>query len=102
MHTDSPARESRELRPLPADFRLLGGGHDDFAEGACLLEAVAYVAGEAHSDHPQCACPVLAAYGRALNDALKDDERQRLAPLIPRLVGTASTPEVELRRAFVF
>src|SRR3990167_3478451 len=67
----------------------------------CLMEAVAFVAGEPWSDSPACACPVLAAYGRALNDAMPDEQRQRLIPLIPKLVGTRATREIEQRRAYL-
>ena len=67
----------------------------------CLMEAVAYVAGESWSDSPECTCPVLASYGRALNDYMPDDQRQRLIPLIPKLIGTKAGREVELRRAYL-
>src|SRR5690606_28601620 len=68
---------------------------------ACLLEAVAYIAGEPWTDHPECVCPVLAAFGRAWNDALDDDTRNRiLKPFIPRLIGTRSTRDVQDARAF--
>jgi hypothetical protein len=65
------------------------------------MEAVAYVAGESWSDHPECTCPVLTALMVAWNDALpNNEERDRLLkPLIPFLVGTRSTSEVEKRRA---
>ena len=67
---------------------------------ACLMEAVSFVAGEAWSDHPECACPVLSAFMRSWNDGLDDADRNRLLrPLIPRLIGTRSTPAVETRRA---
>src|SRR5262245_14761657 len=65
------------------------GGHDNRADGMCLLEAVAWFAGEEHSDEPDCVSPVLRAYGVALNDALNEGRRQELKPLIPLLVGTA-------------
>src|SRR6266511_141879 len=68
---------------------LKKGAHRDFKDGVCLLEAVAYIAGEPHSDQPACASPVLGAFGRSLNDALPNDKRQQLLPLIPRLIGTA-------------
>jgi hypothetical protein len=55
----------------------------------CAMEAVAYYAGEPHTDHPKCVCPVLGAFLRALNDMLDDRERQRLLAYIPRVVGTA-------------
>ena len=69
----------------------------------CVMEAVAYVAGEPWSDHPTCACPVIAAFLRAWNDGLPSDaDRVRLlSPMIPRLVGTKSTPAVEERRAYL-
>jgi hypothetical protein len=64
------------------------GKHSDPSDGMCLLEAVALMAGEPFTDHPACVSPVLAEFGRTLNDALPDDQRQLLAPLIPLLVGT--------------
>jgi len=84
------------------NIRLSYGSHKSREEGMCLMEAVAYVAGEPHTDRPQCVCPVLAAFGRAWNDALDDEARNRLLkPFIPRLIGTRSTVEVEYRRTFM-
>jgi hypothetical protein len=84
-------------------LHLAKGAHDDhdINAGACVMEAVAYVAGEPWSDHPACACPVLTAFMVAWNDQLDDDTRQRLKPYIPRLVGTRSTAEVEARRSWM-
>jgi len=75
-------------RELPPNFVLKYGSHNTPDAGMCLMEAVAFVAGEPHSDSPRRASPELAAIGRSLNDRYTDDERQLLAPLIPRLVGT--------------
>jgi hypothetical protein len=80
---------------------LKNGSHRRREQGVCLMEAVAWMAGEKHSDRPQCADPVLAAYGRALNDRLRDDERQLLRPLIPKLIGTRGSSDLSRRRAFV-
>ena len=77
------------------------GSHASAADGMCFMEAVAYVAGEPFSDHPSCACPVIAAFCRNLNDALPDESRQALIPYVKKLVGTRSTPEVERRRAHI-
>lgn len=85
----------------PLTITLGRGRHLSPDAGVCLLEAVARFAGESHSSHPACTCPVLAAYGRALNDRLMDEERQLLRPLIPQLVGTRSTPAVEAARCAV-
>lgn len=81
-------------------IRLESGSHEMRERGVCAMEAVAWIAGEPHSDHPQCACPVIAAFVRRLNDQLKDDERQRLKRYIPQLIGSRSTPEVEMMRAY--
>src|SRR5690606_25276631 len=69
----------------------------------CAMEAVAYIAGEQHSDHPECACPVIAAFMRRWNDGLPDDESRTrlLRPLLPRLVGSRSTEDVERRRGWL-
>ncbi len=79
---------------------LAHGAHKKRSEGACLMEAVAWFAGEKHSDRPQCTDVALGAYGRNLNDRLRDDERQLLKPLIPMLVGTKGSPELARRRAY--
>src|SRR5271154_6715922 len=69
----------------------------------CVMEAVAFVAGEPWSDHPQCACPIIGAFLRSWNDSLPNDhERDRLLkPLIRDLVGSKSTKEVETKRALL-
>ena len=65
----------------------------------CVMEAVAFVAGEKWSDAPECACPVISAFLRSWNDALPTDaDRDRLLrPLIPKMVNTRH-PEREERR----
>lgn len=85
----------------PLAINLSRYGHYDRTAGVCLLEAVAWFAGEDHTDHPECTCPGLAAYGRTLNDRLLDEERQLLRPLIPRLVGTRATPATAVARCKV-
>jgi hypothetical protein len=78
---------------------LAKGAHEDH-EAMCVMEAVAFVAGEPWSDYPECACPVISAFLRAWNDALSDDERDPLLrPLIPRMIGTRRDTAVEQRRA---
>jgi hypothetical protein len=53
-----------------------------------LLEAVAWWAGEPHSDRPACVSPVLAAFARAWADALDDRIRQQLKAWVPKLAAT--------------
>ena len=78
-------------------LRLENGSHESPDEGVCLMEAVAWLAREPDSDKPKCVCPVLGAFGRGLNDRLDVERRQRLKPLIPALVGTASDGHAEAR-----
>ncbi len=88
------------VRELPADFKLLKGAHTPDGE-MCVMEAVAFIAGEPWSDHPQCASKVISSFLRSWNDAMNDEDRQQLKPLIPRLVGTAGSAEVERRRSYM-
>src|SRR5690606_22174828 len=94
-------RNPMTTRPLPADLILTAGSHRSPDEGMCLLEAVAYVAGEPHTDSPECASEVIASFGRSWNDALDDQQRQRLRPYIHRLVGSAGTDEQEMARSWM-
>jgi hypothetical protein len=93
-----------ERLPYLEPLVLESGGHDAPNNGlvhACVMEAVAYVAGEPWSDHPECASPVLGAFLRSWNDSLSDEDRQMLKPLIPRLVGTKASKAVEEKRAWM-
>lgn len=71
-----------------ADITLDIGHHRSREHGTCLMEAVAYLAGEKHSDQPKCVSLALGGFGRGLNDALPMDLRQELKWLIPSLPGT--------------
>lgn len=78
------------------------GAHSPSDAQMCAMEAVAFVAGEPWSDHPQCASPVIGAFMRAWNDGLPDDERNALLlPLISRLVGTRGSQALEERRSLM-
>jgi hypothetical protein len=88
---------------LDLDTLVLGSGsHSSITSGACVMEAVAYVAGEPWSDHPACASKVIGAFLSSWNDTLNDDDRNRLLkPYVTRLVGTAGTAAQEDRRAWM-
>jgi hypothetical protein len=68
---------------------LAKGAHQTREDGVCLMEAVAWFAGQEHTDHPPGVSPVLARFGRSWNDALPDGRRHILIPFIPLLPGTA-------------
>ena len=70
----------------------------------CIMEAVAYMAGEPWSDSPACASPVVSAFLRSWNDALSDGDRDRLLPAavwVPRLVGSRGDAAIEELRAYL-
>ncbi len=67
----------------------------------CVMSLVALMAGERHSDRPDCACTVITAYAIKLNDALDDEMRQTLKPFAPRIIGTRDGYEAERARFMV-
>lgn len=95
---------SHDTRPraLDADGLFLStGSHASIEDGVCVMEAVSFVAGEPWSDHPTCASLVIGDFLRTWNDAMTDDDRQMLVPLIPRLIGTAGSEADELTRSWL-
>lgn len=88
---------------LLEQFPLRPGRHLSRDDGLCAMEMVAWLAGEEHSDEPDCACPVLTAYTRCFNDLLPDDAARikHLRPLIPRLVNSRRNARVARARAFM-
>jgi hypothetical protein len=79
------------------------GAHRTREQGMCVMEAVAYVAGEAHTDRPQCACPVIAAFMRRWNDSICDNDlrRELVGQFVFRLPGTRATRDIEIQRAWM-
>ncbi len=82
-------------------FRLKRGKHRNAEKGVCAMEAVAWLEGLPHSDAPECTCPVIASYVRTLNDNMSDNQRQRLVPYLPKLVGTVSRQHEQERAEFL-
>ena len=83
---------------------LKSGAHPAGGADMCVMEAVAYMAGESWSDTPACASPVVALFCRTWNDT---DEpygqaiRDRLRGYIPRLVDSRGTAQQEERRSWL-
>jgi hypothetical protein len=69
---------------------LSRGKHRNPRRGACFMEMASYLAGERWSDHPACTHPLLAGLARLVNDHSSDAGRQRLAVLIPSVIGLTS------------
>ena len=83
------------------ELHLDGGSHSSPEDGMCVMEAVAYFAHEPHSDKPKCVSPAIGAFLRSWNDSMSAEDRQRLKPYIPKVVGTSTTAEDESTRAWM-
>ncbi|GAA4468133.1 hypothetical protein [Phytohabitans houttuyneae] len=79
-----------DLRLPDAMPVLSRGRHRNPRKGACFMEMASYLAGERWSDHPACTHPLLASLARLVNDHTTDPGRQRLAELIPSVIGLTS------------
>jgi hypothetical protein len=99
LDRSKPKITLRELKLL----KIAHGGHQDRSNGLCVMEAVAWLAGEKHSDSPSCVCPVIGAFLRSWNDALPSDDvrRRLLAPLAKKVIDTKATKEIEFARAML-
>ncbi|MFG1695218.1 hypothetical protein [Nonomuraea sp. NPDC049309] len=69
---------------------LSRGRHRNPKRGACFMELASYLAGERWSDHPACTHPLLAALARLVNDNTDDENRAKLVPLVPSIIGLVS------------
>lgn len=90
------------MTTLDLDTLVLdANSHDPGSDRMCVMEAVAMLAGEQWSDHPQCASPVIGAFLRSWNDSLPDDDRQQLKQYIPRLLNSRGTHDQETERSWL-
>ena len=71
-------------------LELEHGSHKTRDDGLCIMEAVAWLAEEQHSDQPKCASPVIRNFAMGLNDAWNDEQRQKLIPYAKLIVNTAN------------
>jgi hypothetical protein len=91
----SNATQASEFLPV-----LSRGKHRNPRKGACFMEFASFLAGERWSDHPACTHPLLAALAREVNDCSTYDGRQRLARLIPDVIGlTGADFDIDVRIA---
>lgn len=81
---------TRDVHPPELLPMLSRGKHRNPRKGACFMELASFLAGERWSDHPTCTHPLLATVARLVNDHTSDAGRQRLAPLIPSVIGLTS------------
>lgn len=84
--------------PTYQTIKLSKGKHSSPDDGACVMELASMLGGEAFTDHPRSACPVIGAFLRAYNDAVDDTRRQDLYAYAAKVVGSRANNEVELLR----
>ena len=82
-------------------IKLGRGKHSQSSGQACVMECVACLAGEEFTDMPKCVSPVIGAFMRSWNDAMDDDTRQILKPLIPVIMNTATGGADEITRSWM-
>lgn len=85
-----PARRmvTEKMRQMLGLVKVEHGAHDNREEGMCVMEAVAYIAGEPHDDHPMCVSQAITEVMIQTNDSLDDESRQRLLEVVPEIIGT--------------
>ena len=82
-------------------IRLESGGHTSRADGVCVMELAAWIAGREHTDRPPCVSPAIGSFLRSWNDSLADEPRQMLKPYAAKVLNTATTKADEEARAWM-
>ena len=80
---------------------LGSGKHESPDDGMCVMEMASYLAREPWNDAPACVSPVIAAFCRSWNDAMNDEDRQRLKPYAFRVIWTNTGPADDETRAWL-
>ena len=88
------------MRNLIEKIELKKGAHKNIEDGACIMELVSYIAGEPWSDNPKCACPILTSFAIGINDSMDDEWRQKLKPIIPKLLNSRDENKRKIRAEF--
>ena len=66
-----------------------GSHYNNPESGACFMEMISFLSGkQAQGDRPECVHGGLTGLGITVNDFVSDDNRSRLALLIPDFMGT--------------
>lgn len=83
-----------------ANIPLFHGRHQEADSQRCVMECVAFVAGEPHSDHPKCACEVVTALAIYANDSGGEAVVDALPARILRMAGSNLGRLVSEQRAY--
>lgn len=89
------------MREFDLDSIVLEWGSHAHRDGMCVMEAVAWVAGEPWTDSPECASPVIAGFMRVWNDTLPDDQRQMLKQWVLPMIRSRGSDAIEEKRAWM-
>lgn len=81
-------------------IQLSTGAHDTPDNDMCVMECVAYVAGEEHSDKPQCACEVVTQVAIYANDNYLPALGEGLARRVVELAGSKVDMEARIERTY--
>ena len=93
--------ETLKRRTLDLATLMLAKGAHHPDHTFCVMEAVAFIAGEPWTDTPECVSPTIGAFLRNWNDSVDDAFRQRLKPYIERVLDTRTTAADEETRAWL-
>lgn len=75
-----------------------GSHYNNPESGACFMEMISFLSGkQAQGDRPECVHGGLTGLGITVNDFVSDDNRSRLALLIPDFMGTRNIDYDTLR-----
>jgi hypothetical protein len=107
----TPSTNARTRKPVSDKLDLAAletrvfarGNHPDRSNGLCVMELAAWMAGEPHSDAPECVSPTIRKFLVQWNDDISDDaERTRLLrPLLPLVLDSTASDGVELKRSYL-
>jgi hypothetical protein len=95
-----------ELQARLSGVELRNGAGSCVDDGMCAMQAVAWLGGEIKDGHltdaPQCACRVVRPWVISANDNWSKMDRQKLLAIVPLLVGSRASLDVEVKRMYHF
>lgn len=73
--------------------QLVLGAGDHPSEGGCLMQVTSWLWNGDWHDHPECVDKRLISFGIAVNDTVRDEDRNRLLRAVPTVMNTRWLPE---------
>ena len=92
----------QEQQALIESTILTVGKHESREKGVCVMELVAWLAGESHTDFPECVDRGISRVLQKFNDRMNLTDRNKyLKPLLLKVIGSNASLEIRIKRAFV-